>query len=101
MIATRWPVLLAAARTRLITSAWLEKLPWEKLSRATLTPAWINRANISGDSEAGPMVATIFVLCERKGAFMAYNSSRLLGGRQLALTWSGSRRILLSLEGED
>ena len=62
MMATRCPVARAAARMRAIRSACPLKSPWEKLSRATFIPARIRRSSISGDSEAGPMVATIFVL---------------------------------------
>ena len=61
MMATRRPVAFSAARMRAIRSAWLVKSPWEKLRRATLSPARMRRSSISGDSEAGPMVATIFV----------------------------------------
>jgi len=34
----------------------------EKLSRATFMPARTSRSSISGESEAGPIVATILVL---------------------------------------
>jgi hypothetical protein len=68
MMATRWPVAVAAARMRAMWSAWLLKSPWEKLSRATLRPARIRRSNMSGASEAAPMVATILVLWD--GGFM-------------------------------
>ena len=62
MMATRRPVSSAAARIRLTTSAWWENSPCEKFSRATFSPAQINRRSISGLSDAGPIVATIFVL---------------------------------------
>ena len=45
-----------------MTSAWSEKSPCEKLSRAMFSPARMSRSSISGDSDAGPMVATILVL---------------------------------------
>src|SRR5689334_925915 len=63
MIAIRRPASRAASRMRPMTSACFEKSPCEKLSRATFNPAAIRRRSISGDSEAGPIVATIFVLC--------------------------------------
>ncbi len=47
-----------------MTVLWLEKSPWEKLSRATSMPAAIIRAMVFGESEAGPIVQTILVLCE-------------------------------------
>ena len=62
MMATRRPVAFSAARMRAMRSAWPVKSPCEKLSRATLSPARMRRSSISGDSEAGPMVATILVL---------------------------------------
>ena len=42
------------------TKSWA--LPWEKLRRNTLTPAWARSWIFSLVLEAGPMVATIFVL---------------------------------------
>ena len=39
-----------------------EAPPWEKLSRNTLTPASASALSFSLLLEAGPMVATIFVL---------------------------------------
>ena len=46
-----------------MTVLWAAKSPWEKFSRATFMPASIIRCITSGDSEAGPMVQTILVLC--------------------------------------
>jgi Ribonuclease HepT-like len=43
-------------------SLWPTKSPYEKLSRAMFSPARMRRSSISGDSEAGPIVATILVL---------------------------------------
>src|SRR4030095_9070262 len=43
-------------------SAWPVKSPWEKLSRAMFSPARMRRSSISGDSEAGTIVATILFL---------------------------------------
>ena len=62
MMATRRPVAFSAARMRAMRSAWPVKSPCEKLSRATFSPARMRRSSISGESEAGPMVATILVL---------------------------------------
>jgi hypothetical protein len=62
MMATRRPVFLAAVRMRVTTSACWSKLPCEKLSRAIFMPARIRLSNISGEFDAGPMVATILVL---------------------------------------
>ena len=62
MIATRRPVALAAARRVSITLAWVAKSPCEKFSRATLIPASSMRSIMSWDSDAGPIVQTIFVL---------------------------------------
>ena len=60
-IATWRPALDAAARIRSAFSAWSSRLPCEKFSRATSTPASIIRRRVSGSCEAGPIVATIFV----------------------------------------
>jgi len=46
------------------------KSPCEKFSRATFSPARMSRWSISGDSDAGPMVATILVLWIGNGEFM-------------------------------
>ena len=46
------------------------RLPCEKFNRATSSPARISRASMSGDSDAGPMVATILVLCAGSAVFM-------------------------------
>jgi hypothetical protein len=47
-----------------MTVLWLAKSPWEKLRRATSIPAIIILAMVSGESEAGPIVQTILVLCD-------------------------------------
>ena len=47
----------------LITCRCHSKSPWEKLRRATFMPASIIFASIPGDSDAGPIVQTIFVFC--------------------------------------
>ena len=59
---THLPISSPAARIRSTFSAWLAWSPWEKLSRKTSAPAEIRRSSIFGDREAGPTVATIFVL---------------------------------------
>ena len=48
-------------RIRSITSACCSKFPCEKFSRATFMPVRIRRSRISGEFDAGPIVATIFV----------------------------------------
>jgi hypothetical protein len=50
-----------------MTSLWLSKSPWEKLSRATFIPARIIFSITAGDEEDGPMVATILVLLSGSG----------------------------------
>src|SRR5207247_8505812 len=75
MIATRRPVSRAASRIRLIACACSEGVPCEKFNRATFIPARMSRVSISGDSEAGPIVATILVLCAGNAAFMTQTSS--------------------------
>ena len=67
MMTTRRPVTCSAARMRAMRSAWPAKSPCEKLSRAMFSPARMRRSSISGDSEAGPMVATILVLWSGSG----------------------------------
>jgi hypothetical protein len=67
MTATWRPEDRAAARMRTIVYACPEKSPWEKLTRAIFIPAWIIRSRTSGESEDGPMVATILVLFTGKG----------------------------------
>jgi len=67
MIATRRPVAAAASRTRAMVSACPEKSPWEKFNRTMFMPAAIKRRRTSGESEAGPMVATILVLLSGNG----------------------------------
>jgi hypothetical protein len=61
MTAIRRPVERAAARMLSITCEWLSRSPCAKLSRATFIPALISLSMTVRDSDAGPMVATIFV----------------------------------------
>src|SRR5205823_5815400 len=68
------PVSRAASRIRLMACACSEGVPCEKFNRATFIPAQMSRVSISGDSEAGPIVATIFVLCAGSTAFMTQTS---------------------------
>ena len=65
MMATSRPTFCAASRTMRARSIWSCAVPWLKLRRTTLTPAWIMASSISGVLEAGPMVATILVTCWR------------------------------------
>jgi len=51
----------AAERTRRQARVWSALVPWEKLRRATSSPARIMRASTGVDTEAGPSVATILV----------------------------------------
>src|SRR5689334_11102047 len=61
-IATVRPVLVASSFTRAARFSWSAAVPCEKLSRTTSTPARIILSRIAGSEEAGPSVATIFVL---------------------------------------
>jgi len=61
-MATVLPSSPAACRMLRMLLPWVSKSPWEKLRRATFMPASINFLSISGESLAGPMVQTIFVL---------------------------------------
>ena len=55
------PAGASASRTRVARMRWSSWLPWDMLSRAPSMPAAIRAASASGDDEAGPIVATIFV----------------------------------------
>src|SRR5215472_13027108 len=79
MIATGRPVSRAESRMRRITSACFEGFPCEKFNRATFNPAWISRVRISGDSDTGPIVATILVLCAGNAAFMMLVPELIVG----------------------
>ena len=62
-IATGRPARPAASRTQLAPSRRAARaMPWLKFSRATSIPASTIRTSVSGSREAGPIVATIFVL---------------------------------------
>src|SRR5262249_2251417 len=65
MMATARPADCAAARMFWMFRSCAANSPWEKFSRATFIPARIMRPSTSGDSDAGPMVATIRVLLGR------------------------------------
>lgn len=91
MMATRRPVAVAAARIREMLAAWLAKSPWEKFSRATFSPARISRSNISGESEAGPMVAMILVLWRGRIMKMAKGMHRAVGQGDLVFGEGASR----------
>src|SRR4051794_17260200 len=61
-IATGLPTRPAASRTHCAVSSCCSCEPWLKFSRATSIPASTIRTSVSRSREAGPMVATIFVL---------------------------------------
>src|SRR5205814_4450740 len=61
-IATVRPVLVASSFTSVARFSWSCAVPCEKLSRTTSTPARIILSRTAGSEEAGPSVATIFVL---------------------------------------
>jgi hypothetical protein len=50
----------------------------KKLSRAMFMPARITLSNISGEFEAGPMVATILVLCAGSIIFSPLKGDNIL-----------------------
>ena len=56
------PSSFSTSRMYLMMLTKSEAPPWEKLSRNTLTPASASALSFSLLLEAGPMVATIFVL---------------------------------------
>jgi len=53
---------MEAAQMSAITALCSSWVPWEKFRRQTLTPAIRSSSIIFGEVDAGPMVATIFVL---------------------------------------
>jgi hypothetical protein len=57
-------ISFATTRTVERRRAWAAKSPCEKLKRKTPTPPRINRFTISGESLAGPIVATMLVRIE-------------------------------------
>src|SRR4051812_26912247 len=61
-IATVRPVLVAGSFTSDARFSWSSAVPCEKLSRTTSTPARIILSRTAESEEAGPSVATIFVL---------------------------------------
>src|SRR5947207_1563711 len=61
-IATVRPVLVASSLTSDARFSWSCAVPCEKLSRTTSTPARIILSRTAESEEAGPSVATIFVL---------------------------------------
>src|SRR5687768_16682039 len=65
-MATVRPTLLAISLTIAARLRWSSAVPCEKLSRTTSTPARIMRSSTAGSLEAGPRVATIFVLRNMK-----------------------------------
>jgi hypothetical protein len=79
---------ISAATVRTVSRRFLcpAKSPCEKLKRKTDTPASMSLRTISGESDAGPMVATIL---ERMGG-----SGSALGIVGLAGEETGSGRII-------
>ena len=55
------PISASVARTARARSRCSSWVPCERLSRAPSIPAFASAASCSGDAEAGPIVATIFV----------------------------------------
>ena len=55
------PATSSASRIRRARSACSTRVPWDMFSLAPSIPASISAASISGDDDAGPIVATIFV----------------------------------------
>ena len=66
MMATVRPTLEAISFTSAARLRWSSPVPCEKLRRTTSTPARIMRSSTAGSLEAGPRVATIFVLRNMK-----------------------------------
>ena len=82
--------------TRAARAAWSACVPCDMLSRAPPIPASISAASISGDDEAGPIVATIFV---RRRAFTIERAEMptTLGIAQFSPSSSSIRRSWLYL----
>ncbi len=53
--------MAAAVRMQRMARAWLLRLPWEKLRRATSIPARIIRVSTAASTQLGPTVAMILV----------------------------------------
>jgi len=102
-MARRRPTAEAAARKRRTHTIFSSKVPWEKFSRATLMPARIMASMTAGSEEAGPMVATILVLCAGNamgltlpGRFEDCNlnpRSRHLANSAIASHWATAQRL--------
>src|SRR5262245_52145354 len=80
-IATVRPVLVAISLTSLARFSWSCAVPWEKLRRTTSTPARTMRSSTAGSLDAGPRVATIFVLRNMKGVTEILSDSPALDDR--------------------
>src|SRR6185503_5370511 len=65
-MATVRPVRVAMSLTSFARFSWSCAVPCEKLRRTTSTPARTMRSSTAGSLEAGPSVATIFVLRSMK-----------------------------------
>src|SRR5258706_8411306 len=74
------PAVSAAARTSSTRRRCESRVPWEKLMRATSSPASIMPAITAGSSVAGPSVATILVRRAVSMADRSYSGARLQHG---------------------
>ena len=93
MMAMGLPVWAWARRTE--STAWVHVLssPWEKLMRATSSPALTSARTVSGSLEAGPRVATILA---RRRAVMV---SGYWSGRRRQAQGPSRRAFLRSMGG--
>src|SRR4051812_6239726 len=80
-MATVRPSLDAISLTSLARFSWSCAVPCEKLRRTTSTPARTMRSSTTGSLEAGPNVATIFVLRSMKDVRMILADSPALDDR--------------------
>ena len=74
MMPTVRPSLRPISFTSCARLRWSSAVPWEKFSRTTSTPARIIFSRTSGSDEAGPRVATIFVLRSMDTSLVVQNS---------------------------
>src|SRR6185436_12937358 len=80
-IATVRPSLEAISLTSFARFSWSCAVPCEKLSRTTSTPARTMRSSTAGSLDAGPRVATIFVLRSMKDVLTILADSPALDDR--------------------
>ena len=99
MIAICRPVAAAAVRNRSMRARCSSKSPWRSSVAQRSCPARIICSSVSGLSQAGPIVATILVLCGRRGIGargirdwgLGIGMARRLRFREAAPRGSGSR----------